>query len=246
LRTNVKKSYINYLLIESNYANLYAMKSIEQTNTDQDRRKDKRLAYWLLARFSQKDEFRHIKIKNISKGGFLLSSKEDIDIDKEISMQIYVPSVKGYDKTQLKVKAIWKKEEDGEYVLGTKFVEINEETKKILFNFIEYLIMLQNLGENIIGIPYWCIADIELIEAAPVPESKNPQAILIFESTKTFEKNKIISLDLKLPTHTMPFTVEGTVLDSTPKENHSNFWIKLGLYRLSQKHLEAVKAMTLL
>ncbi len=237
---------INILLKNINYDNLYSMKQDQQTDTMQDRRRDQRIAYWLLARFSQDEEFRHIDIKNISKSGMLLSAKENIDTDKDISIQIYVPSVKGYDKIKVKVKPIWKKQEENEYTIGTQFIDLDKETENIIYNFIEYLIMLQNLGENTIGIPYWCIADIELIEATPVPESAKPQAIIVFESTVNFEKNKILSLDLKLPTHTMPFTVEGTMLESKPKENHKNFWIKLGLYRLSQKHLEAIKSMTLL
>jgi hypothetical protein len=221
------------------------MKSEENSINYEDRRQHKRISYWLLAKYKQKDGFKSTEIKNISKGGLLLSTEEPILIEEPVTVQIYLPSTKGYDKLIVQAKPIWQKEDEKKWLTGVSYINLSKGAEGLMSNFINYLIMLKRTSKDTTAIPYWCIANRTAFDPITIQKKKTPQIVVLFESSEDYSKDKIVVLDIKLPTYTMPFNVEGQVIKSIYDEKNKTYFISLGLHNLESAQLAAIKKFSL-
>jgi len=223
---------------------LLPMNKPENSLNPEERRAHKRISYWLLAQYKQKGSFLHTGIKNISKGGLLMLTKEPISTEENLTVQIYLPSTKGYDKLLIQVKPAWQKKSGSQWLIGVAYVNLSKTAEDLLSNFINYLIMLKNISKGTTPVPYWCITSRTSFMPA-IAEKKEPEAIILIESSKNYSEKEIIVLNIKLPTYTMPFNIEGSVIKSIYDDKLKTYFVSLGLHNLSIEQLEAIKKFSL-
>jgi len=172
-------------------------------------------------------------------------TKEPFPTKENLTLQIYLPSTKGYDKLLIQVKPAWQEKNNSQWLTGVAFVDLSKTAEGLLSNFIGYLIMLKNIGKGTVPIPYWCIASRTSFVATITEKKENPQAVILFESSKNYSKKEIIILNIKLPTYTMPFDIEGSVIKSVHNDKLKTYFISLGLCNLNTEQLEAIKKFSL-
>ena len=219
-----------------------------------ERRKYKRISFWALARYKKllnDDEFRHAQIQNISAGGALLKSKNEIDINTALEIELYIPYVRGYHLLKAKAKTVWIKPTGAKdyWYAGVEFEHIDDESKIKLEEFIRYfddkaLSHYRDIRpESYLHIPYWCIVQEDEIAVETPPENHQTENSynVIFESKKKYILNSLLELELKIPTIKMPFKVKGMVLDVQEIKKDSLSSIYLQLKSLTQNHLELMK-----
>ena len=222
--------------------------------TGPERRKYKRVSFWTLARYKEikKDiESKNAQVENISEGGLLLKTKDELSLSNPLEIELYIPYIKGYHLIKTKARPVWHRQTDAKdfWHTGVEFQYADPESKKILAEFIRYFEnkALTPYGyisqESYLHIPYWCI--VQQIEIPKEQFLGNPQVEnfyhVIFESKKNLFLRSQIELELKIPIIKMPFKVRGTVVESKEIKKNTEYSILLKLTNLSKDQLEFIK-----